>query len=166
MADDRVERRKYERYDSELKVYFHVTYDVKTKVAFQIVDTQSDGALSKKYIAISKNVSAEGIRFASDRKLEPGDRLNLEVYVPRAKKPVFMEGVVVWSTAIAGGASEAHGFDSAVRITMVNHKSVSETIHVDTRHGIVWSIVLESVFGTFKALAHAQRSDIAPPSSG
>ena len=57
------EKRKYERYDTELKLYFDRGFVVETKVKYQLLDKQNDKPISRKYAALSKNVSAEGLSF-------------------------------------------------------------------------------------------------------
>lgn len=149
------ERRKYERYGTEAKVYFRVVYEVTTKVEFQILDKKKkDKSLSKKYLAISKNVSAEGICFTSDIKLEKKNILYLEVFLPGEKKPIIMEGQARWSHATSPEEEKKHKFDTGVKLISVNGKSVLASIHFDEANKVIWSIVLESVFGKFRKLAH------------
>src|SRR3989338_6544012 len=91
----RNEQRKYERYDTEVKVYYFVTYDVKTRVRFQILD-KAHRKNSPQYSAVSKNVSVEGICFLSGKELHKGDCLFLEVLLPGSKAFIPMEGEVRW----------------------------------------------------------------------
>ena len=64
------ERRKYERYATEAKIFFRVSYDLKTKVKFQVLDKQKRKYESKKYAALSKNVSAEALCFVGEHGLK------------------------------------------------------------------------------------------------
>ena len=89
------ENRKYSRYDTEVKIYFHVAYDIKTKVRFRLIDKAHHPA-SPQYAAISKNVSAEGICFTSQKKLQKGDLLFLEVFIPDGRDAIPMHGEVRW----------------------------------------------------------------------
>ena len=148
------ERRRYERYDNTVKIHFRVTYNLKTKVTFQVIDQDKQEALSPKYLALSKNVSAEGICFTSAKKLDDGNALHLEVYVPGTSAPVHMRGEVRWCRPIAPGEGEEDQFDAGVKVLTVNEKSVAETIYYDTTHQIFWSAVLEAIFGSFSALMH------------
>ncbi len=86
------ERRRYERYDTQAKIYFHVTYNIKAKVEFQVVNKHKERDLSKTYPGLVMNISVEGMRFSSDKKLKDGDNLYLEVYLPRQQEPICMTG--------------------------------------------------------------------------
>lgn len=147
------ERRSYERYDVDAKVYFRVAYDIKTRVEFQVVDEKKEGkSLSEKYSAITKNISAEGMCFTCDKKLEKSDNLYIELYLPNSKEPIHMEGEVRWSHSTSLEKIKENKFDTGVRLLTVNGKRVHESIHYDKANRIVWSIVLESVFGSFSNL--------------
>ncbi|MBI5150781.1 MAG: PilZ domain-containing protein [Candidatus Omnitrophica bacterium] len=146
------EKRQYERYDTELKVYFHHTYDIRTKVRFQLFDRLKKKAISQKYSALSKNVSAEGISFVSSHPPKKGDYLNLEVYLPTATQPVVMEGEVRWSRLIARD-KEGKVFQTGVLLKKVNNNPIHDTIYFDEEYHIHWSNVLESVLGKYKSLA-------------
>ena len=158
------EKREYERYDTHAKIYFHVTYDITTKVKFRVMDKVKNKALSKKYEAVSKNVSAEGLCFSSDKLLVPGDLLYLEVYLPvpadvkiplssKYKKPILMEGEVRWSQEAQAQAKGGKVFHTGVWLLTVNGKPVEESVYFDDANKVVWSIVLESIFGKFRITA-------------
>ena len=155
--DSGKERRKYDRYNTDAKVYFRVIYDVKTKVRFQLVDKDEEKTGYRKYLAISKNISAEGICFTSFKELMKGDILYLEVYVPGSKKPVMMEGEVRWCHATNEAAEKEGKFDTSVLLTKANGKDVSHTILKDEGNKIVWSAVLESIFGNFRNIVKEQK---------
>lgn len=145
------ERRKYERYETETKVYFRVVYEIETKVEFRIVTKKDNGeTLSEKYSALSRNVSAEGLCFICERQLKKGDMLYLDVYLPGRKKPISMKGCVRWSQPVA--KEEKGRFDTGVRLICVGDKSVMASIHYDEANHLVWSIVLESIFGSFRKI--------------
>ncbi len=146
------EKRRYERYDTALKIYFDFAYDIKTKVKFQLIDRKKAKTLSPKYSALSKNVSAEGLCFASRKKLQKGDYLNLEVYLPGAVTPVRMQGEVRWSLVMPAAAdmTDPGAYQTGVLLMTVNGESVPETIHYDKEYRLHWSVVLESVLGSFK----------------
>ncbi|NQU19112.1 PilZ domain-containing protein [bacterium] len=148
------ERRKYERYETDAKVYFRVIYEIETKVEFQILDKEKkDRPLSEKYPAMSRNVSVEGLCFISDKKLEKGDMLYLEVYLPSEKSPIYMKGKVRWSQSASLKQREKNKFDTGVKLISVEDKSVLSSIYYDEANKVVWSIVLDSVFGNFRKLA-------------
>ena len=85
------ERRRYQRYDTQMRVFFRVQYDIHTKIKFQIIDATRNKKSLRKYNGISKNISVEGLCFTSRKQLTPHDILLLELYVPHAKRPVRME---------------------------------------------------------------------------
>jgi len=148
------ERRKYSRYETEVKVYFRVKYNIKTLVKFRILNRKDPAA--EKCSALSHNVSAEGISFSSERQLKTSDRLLLEVYLPDSKNPILMEGEVVWSLCLEN-KSRPNEFFTGVKLLKVSGQSVADSIHYDEQNKILWSIVLESIFGSFRTLAQKLR---------
>lgn len=147
------EKRKYERYDTELKLYFEQSFAVETKVKYQLLDKKNDKPISRKYAALSKNVSAEGLSFLAAQQLKPGDYLNLEVYLPTATQPVRMEGEVRWSNPVAADKREGPMFQTGVLLQKANGEMVGKTVHFDKEYRLNWSNVLESILGNFKDLA-------------
>lgn len=147
------EKRKYERYGTELKLYFDRSFEVETKVKYQLLDKAKEKPLSRKYPALSKNVSAEGLSFVASQQLKKGDYLNLEVYLPTATEPVRMEGEVRWSRPLAEDKREGPLFQTGVLLKKVNGETVDKTIYFDQEYRVSWSNVLESVLGKFKNLA-------------
>ncbi|MDD5005078.1 MAG: PilZ domain-containing protein [Candidatus Omnitrophica bacterium] len=153
------ERRKYERYDTEAKIYFRVVYDIKTKIEFQVIDKSGKGELfSEKYPAISRNVGVEGISFISDQQLNKGDFLYLEVYLPDDKKPIHMEGQVRWSQQASLKAKKKNKFDTGVKLITVEGQSVLGSVYYDEANKVVWSVVLDSVFGNFRKLTQKKNT--------
>ena len=147
------EERRHERYDTEARVYFRLTYDIKTKVKFQILDREGqDKTLSEKYLAICKNVSAEGLCFTSKRELKRGDFLHLEIYLPARKEPIQMKGEVRWSQQLPSQPKYEQKFNTGVKLITVDGKSVLGSVYHDGVHQIVWSSVMESVFGDCRKL--------------
>jgi len=153
------EQRKHERYDTEVKIYFHYAYDIKTKVKFQLVDKERDEILSKKYLAFSKNVSSVGLCFVSEKRLEVGDNLNLEVYLPQAEEPIFMKGEVKWSHACKADTEGKNKFETGATLISVEGQSVSDSIYYDKTYQVEWSVVLESVLGSFKTLVRKRHKE-------
>jgi Tfp pilus assembly protein PilZ len=152
------ERRKSQRYDTVLKVYYQVAYDVKTKVKFQVLHVEKQKAASKKYSGISKNVSVDGLCFVSKKKLEKGDSILLEVYTPNTKTPIHMRGEVKWVHTISGASGTRTASQIGVEIVSVEGKSVSRSLHYDKKYQVAWSIVLDSLFGNFKTMVeHCRR---------
>ncbi len=150
MSSSGSERRKHSRFDTELKIYFKVSYDLNTRVEYQVVDEKMD---ESKHCALSKNVSAEGLRFTSSEKLVKGDILYLEVFLPGEGSAINMEGLVMWSEAIAGEKKSEPSYDTGIKVVTVDGKSVPLSIFLDEPNKVVWSAVLESVFGSFKDLS-------------
>ena len=148
MDNFNIERRKYLRYDTEMKVYFRVKYDMETRVKFKVLE---DGA-EHKYSGLCKNVSVEGLCFVSKKKLNVGDLLLLEVYEPIIKGPVVMEGQVRWSRRLPGEDGAEDVYHTGVKLVLVNGKSVPDSIHLDGKYKVAWSIVLDSLFGNFAAM--------------
>lgn len=146
------ERRKYPRYDAELKVYFRVKYDIKTRVEFEVLESSHKDEIAHKYSGLCKNVSAEGLCFASSKKLTEGDILLLEVYEPAVRTPVKMEGQVRWSKKLVRKAGEKEMYHTGLQLVTVNGKSVGDSVYFDKKYKIMWSAVLDSLFGTFAAV--------------
>ena len=147
---EKKEQRKYERYDTEVQVYFYVTYDIRTKVKFQVIKKEAKKT-SPKYLAVTKNVSAEGMCLTTDRKLLKGDRLYLEVYLPGSSEAVPMEGEVRWCKHGRTKGKKAR-YDIGVQLEKVSGESVQRSIYHDSEYHVVWSIVLESILGNFRIL--------------
>jgi len=156
MSKQSDERRKFERYDTEVKIYFDVKYDLKTKVKFQFIDKIKHKIMSRKYSALSKNVSAEGLCFISGQQLKKDDTLHIEVYLPGQRDPIHMEGTVEWSKS-ASYLKVKDRFETGVRLKKVNGKDVTSSVYRDEEHHLVWSVVLESILGSFKIFAQKRQ---------
>ena len=89
------EKRKTARYDTQIKIYFDIEYDVDTKVNFELTDDEKE--THQRYSGRGRNVSTEGIGFVSDVHLAKNQKLDLEVIVPSSQEPIKMTGVVRWS---------------------------------------------------------------------
>jgi len=140
------EKRKSPRYGTDLKIKFYVHYDIHTKIDFLILHRDKKGFFRRKYKALSKNISAEGLAFLSPKQLKAGDRLVLFVRVPASKKPIRMEGEVRWCQPTCQGRD----YDTGVQLISVEGQSVEKSLILDPIHKVTWSIVLESVFSSFK----------------
>ena len=152
MEDRDLNRRKYPRYDTEMEVYFKVRYDTHIRIEFQVIESHHEGSIAPKYFGLCNNVSAEGLLIVSKKKLAKDDILMLEVYDPIIKNPIKMEGQVRWCEKCPGPSKEHDMVYTGVQITMVNGKPVVDSLYFDKKYMVVWSAVLESVFGTFAAL--------------
>ena len=148
------EKRKYERYDTEVKIHFYVPYNLQTKINFEVKDPPLKESAKKKYEGVSKNISAGGLCFTSDQKLEQGNVLFLEIYLPQTKVPITMEGQVRWCAPSVPKSSGHHHqmYDTGIQASMVNGKPVEGSIYFDQAHQVIWSEVLEVVLGSFSKL--------------
>jgi len=164
MTGKNQEKRKYERYKTDLEIYFDFVYDLETKVKFELIDKEEEKVLSEKYSAISRNVSVGGLCFAAHEKVNQGDLLHLEVYLPSAEDPVHMRGEVEWCKPV----SASHGdpaskekkdrlaFEVGVKLVSVNKELVRESIYHDEVYDVDWSVVLESIFGNYRLLMEGE----------
>ena len=150
------EKRKYDRYETDVKIDFYVSFDVRTKIDFRVKDPKQGTLSSQKYSAISKNISAEGISFLAEKDLAKEDQLVLDVFIPTANRPIRMEGAVRWCRAIPV-QGKVKSFEVGLKLVSVNGNLVEKSISMDPVHRVIWSIVLESVFGSFKHLALKDR---------
>ncbi len=142
------ERRHHERYDTDLKIAFSVTFDLETKIKFKV---KRDGKDSKhSYPATGHNINVEGLGFSSEVKLEKGDMLVMDVFLPAAKMPINMEGRVRWCSPVNPQSGKTAIYKTGVKILKVRGEDVDTSVSMDPINKIQWSIVLESVFGGFK----------------
>jgi len=74
------EKRRFIRFSIALKVAYIAQKDPKTEK-----------------LGTTKDVSAQGMQLLTSDKLEPGDKLDLKIFVPEALNPAHMKGIVVWS---------------------------------------------------------------------
>lgn len=151
------ERRKFLRYDTAMKIYYRVNYDIKTKVKFQLLDIEKQKRASRRYSGLTKNISIEGLGFISKKKLAKGDVVFLEVFVPNVKVHVRMTGEIRWSRKIKENARGKNLYRSGVKLLSANGKAVNKSIHFDKKYKVAWSVVLEEVFGNFKKMARKLR---------
>lgn len=142
------EGRKYQRYDTEVKIHFYVPYDLKTKILFQFKKIQPDPELNKRFSGLTKNISAGGLCFVSEQKLEREDNILVDVYLPGVEAPIPMEGEVKWSKADDDGLQ----FFTGVEISKVSGKPVEQSIYFDQDHQVIWSSILDKVLGSFASL--------------
>jgi hypothetical protein len=153
------ERRISQRYDTALKVYYQVAYDVKTKVRFQVVDDRHEKLRPRKYYGTSRNVSVNGLSFVSKKKLDRDDHIALEIYAPNTKSPVHMRGEVRWAHTILGPSGKRIASRVGVEIVSVEGKSVVRSLHYDKKYSVIWSVVLDSLFGNFKSMVRHLKHD-------
>jgi hypothetical protein len=147
-----INRRRYPRYDTEMEVYFKVRYDINIRVEFRVIESHCEGNVPPKYFGLCNNVSVEGLLVVSKKHLIRDDLLILEVYDPIKKNPVKMEGQVRWSEKCPGPSKEHDMFYTGIQVVMVDGSAVIDSIYFDRKHQVVWSVILESLFGSFDIL--------------
>jgi hypothetical protein len=159
MDGEKKDKRRYKRYNTEAKIYFDFAYDLETKVEFELIKEDKKPGSKKKYLAVSRNISAEGLCFVSHKNVQEGDLLYMEVYLPNAVEPIHMTGKVKWcdavsesSTYVLGDKKNKQMYHIGIILSHVNGESVHDSIHFDKEYGVNWSVVLESVFGSYKML--------------
>lgn len=145
MIERREERRRHERYSSKGEVSYKIIYDFKARICYQILDSRGERVLSRKFQGISEDVSAEGLRFSTAEKLNPGDLLRLEVIMPGQKEVIVMDGQVRWSQLNPFSSHPQNHFSTGVKILSVNQKPVSPSIRFNAGKGVIWSNVLEAI---------------------
>ena len=80
------ERRKYVRLDAEIDF------------AYKIKDS---GGSEKK--SVTESISPGGIGALLDKEIKKGDWLELNIYIPTLKKPIFAIGKVIWTAGQKAG---------------------------------------------------------------
>ena len=156
------ESRKHGRFDTKVDLYFSFAYDFYTRVKYQLVDLYKNKVLSEKYQGVSKNVSCGGLGFYTNRKLTIGDVLKLEVYLPGLSVPIPMEGEVRWCKSNSNYLELIRKlgvgrYETGVRVISVDGTFVDQSIYYDKTYQVQWSVVLESVLGSYRK--YAQRRD-------
>ena len=68
---------------------------------------------SVKGIGLSRDLCREGLKINSDKSLQEGTQLDLEIAIPDDPKPIFSSGLVVWSRPSKG---TDQGYDQGVRL--------------------------------------------------
>ena len=159
MNQSNEDKRKYDRYEMDVKIQFYVNFDITTKIDFRIKEKEDKSFSQEKHSALSRNVSVEGLAFRSKKKLTRGDALMLEVFVPMNSKPIVMEGEVKWSSPVEEEMVDRSLYETGVRILKVNSEPVEKTVFIDRDNRIAWSAVLESDFGGFKQSALKRQKD-------
>ena len=139
-------RRKYPRYDTDVKVEFRVPYDLKTEVDFKITEEMMEGR-ENTYIGFSKNISVHGLSFESPKRLDPGDLLWIDLHLPKSGHVVFMQGEVCWCQSMGSSMDDKPRFQAGIQITKVDGLDVEQTVYFDKTYGVFWSELLERVLG-------------------
>jgi len=149
-ASSHDEERKYARYDSNLKIEFQVNFDVETKINFRVKKKNEMQYSPQKYPAVSNNISVEGIGFTSHKKLNKGDQLLLDVYVPASEKPIRMQAETRWCRKSSYHKDEENAYDTGVEVHRIDDQVLRTTIFHDKENNVIWSSLLDAVFSNFK----------------
>jgi len=147
-----LEKRQAERYDKEFELTFD--YAAATELKYQVEEGRNR---LKEYEGVSKNISANGLCLTSSHKLAIGQHLHLEIFLSKGVQPIHMDGLVCWCDPSLTGKKKLM-FNAGIKLQSVEGKSVDETIHMDEKYHVLWSNVLESVFGTFRKLMQERKN--------
>jgi hypothetical protein len=139
-------KRKYSRYDTDVKMEFRIPYDFLAEVDFKITEEMIEGR-DRTYIGFSKNISVHGLSFESPKRLEIGDLLWIDLHLPKSDQVVFMQGEVCWCKSIETSMEDKSKFQAGVQIAKVDGLDVEQTVYFDKTYGVVWSELLERVLG-------------------
>lgn len=80
-----------------------VRFNVALKVAYII---QKEPKVEK--LGTTRDISAQGMQLLTSDKLEPGDELDLKIFVPDALNPTHIKGVVIWSKELGGAENHPY----------------------------------------------------------
>lgn len=150
-------RRTYERFDKQAKAFFYFHYDLNSKLDVQrVIEGTTDQI--EKYPATSRNVSAQGLCFRSLHQLNQGNHLQLDMYLTGDKEPIHLEGEVCWCQA-ANSVSPQGFFDTGIRLLSINGLPVAETIHYDQTYHLIWSNVLDIIFGDIRKMSQKAKRE-------
>lgn len=153
----RNDHRRYKRHGAKGRLEYNFSYDVTTKMEFQIENENKIPDRAHTFSGLSKNLSVEGLCFVSDKQLKKGTPLHLLLHLPESNEIVSMEGEVKWSEVTFAEEEDEviidkPLFDTGIKLSEVNGNPVHETIHYDELFNLQWSVVLESVFGRFRLI--------------
>ena len=144
----RPDKRQAPRYDKELQLKFDFSYNATTELKYEVEEDRR-----QKYTAVSKNIGATGLCLTSPHPLKKGQHLHLEVYLPKGREPIHMDGEVCWCSS--SGNAQAM-FDAGIKLATVEGEAVDATVYLDEENHVLWSNVLESIFGTFRKLVQEE----------
>ena len=94
------ERRKFKRFDAYMSVRYQIP-----------------GPKEANGIALSKDLSREGLKINSSTRLPEGTVVDLELDIPDDPKPVRTNGKIVWTEVSRG---QDQGFDVGIRFMMMD----------------------------------------------
>jgi Tfp pilus assembly protein PilZ len=90
---------------------------LRLEIAAKIKVSRKTKALnkSKAISALSKNFSIDGICFTSEKKMEKGTPVNIDIFLELRKKPLRLGGKVVWSSPVRK-LGKKNLFDTGVKL--------------------------------------------------
>jgi c-di-GMP-binding flagellar brake protein YcgR len=94
------ERRRFKRFDAYMSVRYRFA-----------------GSEEGQGIALSKDLSREGLKINSPVRLQQGTTLDLELDIPDDPKPVRTTGKIVWSQT---SQTQDQGYDMGIRFVMMD----------------------------------------------
>lgn len=97
------EKRRYRRLEQEMPVRHHVEKE-------EVIENTK-----------AADISAGGIRIATQAKLDIGTKLNIEMHIPQSELPYYAVGEVVWLKENEG--RPAKKFDLGVRFLRIVSKA-------------------------------------------
>ena len=93
----------------------YVRFNVKTEVKFQAQQKYQGQTPSENVSAITKNLSVEGVCFLTDKALDPGNMLKLEIVVPDQPEVLHLRGEVMWSIPVSLPDGK-QGYETGVKL--------------------------------------------------
>ena len=102
-----VERRKYIRFEAQTEIHFHIS------------ERSEEESTRKRISGITKNLSIQGVCFVSDKELEAGAVITLEVNLPTQEEPLLLEGEVRWSQ-VSENQGEEGMYETGVKLFTVD----------------------------------------------
>ena len=94
------ERRKFKRFDAYMNVQF-----------------RSQEAKGEEGSGLSKDLSREGIKVSTDKPLQEGSLVDLEIRLPDENRPIRTTGKVMWSHPCQGDEA---GFNAGVCFLLID----------------------------------------------
>lgn len=158
MTNKGPEQRKFPRFETDVRVHFVLPYDFRTEVDFEVHSETKDGH-PHKYVGFSKNISAHGLCFESNKEIASGAELWIELHLPDSHEIIYMRGQVCWSQVSVATPEAPKTYLTGVRVGVVDGVDVEQTVYFDQKYHVLWSELLERVLGGFaKARRHGTKT--------
>ena len=105
----------------------YVRFNVKTEVKFQAQQKYQGQTPSENVSAITKNLSVEGVCFLTDKGLDPGNMLKLEIVVPDQPEVLHLRGEVMWSIPVSLPDGK-QGYETGVKLFTIKQSDETRFI--------------------------------------